>query len=207
MNLTETAQLLTTIAAFSNRNVEESAVVAWQSVLVDISLPDAEEAARRHFSVSADWMMPVHIRQGAQQVAEERAKAARKWAPGQYGVPHTMPVPEVTGRIDEGTLPPKIRELLAEVRAMLPEGSREALMPRQVAWERQQADRDRQRDSEPNPHYNPAATAARQACRENGPHDDGCHIGTCPDAAPVGECPGTPHRGHARPEEPCPLNA
>jgi hypothetical protein len=30
----------------------------------------------------------------------------------------------------------------------------------------------------------------------------------CPDVedVPEGECPGTPHRGHARKSEPCPLN-
>lgn len=26
------------------------------------------------------------------------------------------------------------------------------------------------------------------------------------DEEPQGECPGTPHRGHARPNEPCPLS-
>jgi len=44
---------------------------------------------------------------------------------------------------------------VARVRADLPEGSREALKPRTVAWEREHAAYARSQEGEPNPHYRP----------------------------------------------------
>jgi hypothetical protein len=68
----------------------------------------------------------------------------------------------------------------------------------------------------------PADLADHQKLYDTGPHPDCpgheegvgfvyCSVNEdCPGDGfgdgPVGECPGTPHRGHARPSEPCPLN-
>lgn len=182
MNHQETVKLLALMSAMDRRTIGDAEVMAWQGVLDDVDFSDAAEAVRRHYRESGDYLMPVHVRRGAADVELERSRAARKWAPGQYGVPAAEPMPEVTDRVTTEVLSPEVRELLAQVRAMLPEGSREALMPRTVAWEREQGAQGRQRAAEPNPHYNPAAAAARQECREHGAHDDGNHIADCPDA-------------------------
>ena len=188
MNLPETARLLTMIASFNNRTIGEADVIAWQSVLPDVPLADAEQAVRRHYAESVEWLMPAHVRRIVRDIHTERDALARHtgWAPGQAGIPKGQALPEISGPIAEGELTPEVRNLLASVRAMLPEGSRDALMPRTVAWEQEQAAYQRHLHAVPNAHYRPHLVAARQECRENGPHDDGMHIAGCPDAA-VGE--------------------
>lgn len=196
MNLPETARLLTMIASFNNRTIGESDVIAWQSVLPDVPLPDAEEAVRRHYAESTEWLMPAHVRRIVRDIHTEREALARHtgWAPGQAGVPKDQPLPEITSGQTPGWLANAVQkaatssaaEILAEIRRNLPAGSREALMPRTTYWEAEQAAYRRHLESVPNPYYRPDLVAARQECRENGPHDDGMHIRTCPDAA-VGE--------------------
>lgn len=51
----------------------------------------------------------------------------------------------------------RVAEILAEVRRNLPDGSREALMPRTVYWEREHAAYRRQRSADPNPWYRPSS--------------------------------------------------
>lgn len=155
MNLSETARLLSMIAAYNNRTIGEADVVAWQSVLPDVPLADAEEAVRRHYAEHTEWMMPAHVRRLVRDIAQERQAMATAtgWAPGQAGVPKDQAMPEISGPIEEGALTPQVRALLDSVRAMLPEGSREALMPRTVAWEKEHAAYQRQQDGQPNPHY------------------------------------------------------
>lgn len=193
MNLPETARLLTMIASFNNRTIGESDVIAWQSVLPDVPLADAEEAVRRHYAESTDWLMPAHVRHIVRDIHTERDALARHtgWAPGQAGVPKAEAMPEISsgspgwlaGVIQKATSE-RVAEILAEIRNKLPEGSREALMPRTVAWEQEQAAYQRHLHAVPNPHYRPQATeeVLRGFCRENGPHDDGMHVDTCPDA-------------------------
>lgn len=163
MNLTETAQLMTMIAAFSGRNVDKSAVVAWQSVLGDIDLADAEEAVRRHFASSTDFLMVAHVRREVEQIKLERAKAARKWAPGQAGVAPEDALPEIEGPTLSAAaiagMPPELRAFLnklAEEKGLTPEQARERLAPRQTYWERHQRDFQRTEKAEPNPLYKPS---------------------------------------------------
>jgi hypothetical protein len=184
MNLKETNQALALAQAFDRRTVGEMDVRAWHSVLGDLDAADVMEAVRHHYASETDWIMPGHVRRIAMQLVEARARAALStgWAPGQYGVPKADAMPEIAGPVAEGELTPEVRNLLASVRAMLPVGSREALMPRTVAWEQEHAAYERHLHAVPNPHYRPDAVAGRQECRENGPHDDGMHIETCPDA-------------------------
>lgn len=155
MNLAETARLLAAMAAFDRRTVGTSDVAAWQTVLADIAYADALEAVRRHYRDSTEWMMPAMVRAGVRQVEHERASSP--WAPGQYGVPREEVVPEArtTGRLQLGDLPTNMRELIGRVRAMLPDGSREALHGRRVAWEREHRTYLRTTTAEPNPHYRP----------------------------------------------------
>lgn len=160
MNLSETARLLSMIAAFNNRTIGEADVVAWQSVLSDTDLPDAEEAVRRHYAEHTEWLMPAHVRRNVRDIVKARFLAAQStgWAPGQYGVPKDEAMPEIT--LGEAVaafdrLPPAVADLIAQVRVDLPEGSREKLFPRRVAWEREHRAFLRTRDAEPNPLYKP----------------------------------------------------
>lgn len=181
MNLSETARLLAAIAAFNNRTIGAADVGAWQSVLGDIELADAMEAVRRHYTESTEWLMPAHVRRLIGEIV--KARETSPWAPGQYGVPREEAMPEVSGPVEVYEVPGPLLDLITQVRAILPDGSREALFPRRVAWEREHRAYLRTRDGEPNPRYLPSAgdRAARAACRDSGPHDDGMHIEGCPD--------------------------
>jgi len=165
MNLKETNTALALVQAFDRRTVGEVDVRAWQSVLGDLEVADVMEAVRRHYADNSDWMMPAHVRRGAAEIVAERNRPEPSpYAPGQYGVLREEAYPEVTRnqvreqvseRLALSDLPAAVAELVARVRADLPEGSREALKPRTVAWEREHAAYARSRDGEPNPHYRP----------------------------------------------------
>lgn len=157
MNLSETARLLGAMAAFDRRTIGDSDVIAWQAVLPDASFEDCLAAVKSYYAVSVEWMMPAHVRRGVAVIekAREMARTATPWAPGQYGVLKADAMPEVAGPIDENALTPSVRALLDATRAMLPEGSREALMPRRVAWEKEFAAQERQKNAVPNRHYRP----------------------------------------------------
>lgn len=157
MNRSETANLLTSMASFDRRTIGESDVIAWQAVLADAAFDDCLEAVKRHYAENTEWMMPAHVRRIVRDIHGERDAAARStgWAPGQYKVPKGQAMPEVAGPVAEGTVAPSVMELLLQVRAMLPEGSREALAPRRVAWEREHKAFLRTQSSNPNPLYKP----------------------------------------------------
>lgn len=181
MNLSETAELLTRISSFNNRTIGEGDVTAWQSVLGDVDLADAEEAVRRHFAEHTDWLMPAHIRRLVRDIVRERAVAAAPWAPGQYGVPkdQAMPALEKGARLTAADISPAVVDLLSQLRASLPDAPRRALFPRQVEWERQQRAYARQGAAEP---VRPdVLEQAREWCRANGPHGLGLHVKECPD--------------------------
>lgn len=162
MNITETSNALALAQAFDNRTVGEANIRAWYAVLGDLDAADVMRAIQEHYAAKTEWIMPATIRAAAAAYELERRKAATKWAPGQYGVPKGEALPEIAGPIAEADVTPEVRALLESVRAMLPEGSREALMPRTVAWERKHAAYRRQQEAQPNPRYRPRTLAEVQ---------------------------------------------
>jgi hypothetical protein len=204
VNLSETADLLTAMSAFDRRTIGDGDVIAWQAVLADAFFEDCLEAVKRYYTEHTDWMMPAHVRRLVRDIVSEREKAARStgWAPGQHGVPKGQAMPEVTGRVDEGVLTRPVRELLESMGIKLPEGSREALMPRTVAWEQEHRAYLRVRDGEPNPHYRPQARDERATCSwpEDCPTVEECRRGcVVPASRPAKEwC-----NSACRPESPC----
>jgi len=153
MNIAETTNALALAQAFDNRTVGEVNIRAWFSVLVHADAADVMAAIRDHYATTTEWIMPAHILRAV--AAMVKTREASPWAPGQYGVPLADAMPEISGPIDESAISPSVRALLEATRAMLPEGSREKLMPRTVAWEREHRAHVRVRDAEPNPLYKP----------------------------------------------------
>jgi hypothetical protein len=164
------------MASFDRRTVGDGDVIAWQAVLSDAPFDDCLEAVKQHYAEQTEWMMPAHVRRAVRDMATQREMAARDtgWAPGQAGVPRAEALPELPGPFPlPGDLKPEIRALLESVRAMLPEGSREALMPRRVAWEEQHAAYVRTRDAQPNPLYRPGGADGRYV---DGPRAGRCDL-------------------------------
>lgn len=155
MNLSETADLLTAMSAFDRRTIGDGDVIAWQSILSDAAFEDCLAAVKQYYTDHTEWIMPAHVRRAV--AAIEKARQVSPWAPGQHGVPRNEAVPEVARgeRLALSDLTASVADLVAQVRAALPEGSREALAPRRVAWEREHRAFDRQQNGEPNPHYRP----------------------------------------------------
>lgn len=157
MNIAETTQALALAQAFDNRTVGEVNIRAWFSVLFAADAADVMAAIRDHYAGTTEWIMPAHILRNVREMAasRERAQQHTGWAAGQAGVPKDQAMPEIAGPVAESELTAPVRALLDSVRAMLPEGSRETLMPRRVAWEREHRAYVRVRDAEPNPDYKP----------------------------------------------------
>lgn len=164
MNMNETAQALGLAQAFDRRTVGEMDVRAWHLVLANLPAGDVMQAIQDHYAVETDWIMPAHIRRACAEMARQRQISP--WAPGQYGTPRDEAAPEVAfgERLALSDLPAAVSELVARVRAGLPEGSKEALAPRRVAWDREHSTFVRVQTSEPNPLYRPGAADARVGC-------------------------------------------
>lgn len=176
MNRSETALMLAQMQAYDQRTVGESDVIAWHALLSDAPFEDCQEAIRRHYAEQTDRIMPAHVRRLVRDMHTEREMAANAtgWAPGQHGVPKDQAMPEVTSgqRLALGDLPAAVADLVARVRADLPEGSREALMPRREYWAREHRAFVRTRDAEPNPLYRAKLTP----CGCGPEHAAGCPL-------------------------------
>ena len=64
MNLTETAQLLTTASAIDHIARSDEDVIAWQACLADVDYGAAQSALRRHLAdprVGTEFLKPAHI--------------------------------------------------------------------------------------------------------------------------------------------------
>lgn len=149
MNLAETSKLLTLIARYDKRKVDDGDVVAWQPILADLNQADCEFAVVRHFGTSDAYLMPVHVRRGALERARERHRRDREAQEQRALADYAATAGPLTDRSEE------IRALVDQVREVLPEGDREALMPRTVAWEREHRAYQRAIAAEPNPAYDP----------------------------------------------------
>jgi hypothetical protein len=144
MNLAETADLLTLIAKYDNRRVDDATVIAWREVLADLAFSDCRAAVVRHFGLSDAYLMPVHVRRGAVDLRNRRREAddRRRLLEGD---------PTRRDRSEE------VRALIAWLRDLLPEGDPESLRRSEVLeWERQ---RERGAKAEPNPAYDPSSHA------------------------------------------------
>lgn len=58
MNITQTGQVLTTIQAYTNRNVDAATIQAWHVLLEPYGVEDCLLAVQDHYRVTSDWLMP-----------------------------------------------------------------------------------------------------------------------------------------------------
>lgn len=162
MNIRETARLLGLAASFDNRNITDNAVVAWQAALADVDFTDAQAAVVRHFRDSTDYLMPAHVRRGAEDVARERRRAERERLEADAAYDRAIEARKFdAGDIRRGAA------VLAQLREQLPPGEPRKL--RGTHWLATHS-RGQLRDGTrphttptapavPNPYYDPAAAA------------------------------------------------
>ena len=72
MTKTETAQLLTLIAAFDRRTIGETDVEAWHLIVADLEPEDCMQAVREHYTTETRWLMPADVRSRAEATARRR---------------------------------------------------------------------------------------------------------------------------------------
>lgn len=185
MNISETSNALALAQAYDNRTVGEMNVRAWHAILGDLGAADVMEAIRRHYAETDAWVMPAHIRRAVADIELERARAARRWAPGQAGVAPEDALPELPGPLTESQKR-SWREVLESLGVRIPDGSREALMPRTVAWEREQRAFLRTHDGEPNPLYRPSEERECVVVGDEHCQTHNRHVSWCPAAKDLG---------------------
>ncbi len=72
MNRTDVIDVLTVIAAGDRRTVGEADVALWAGTIGDLHKADAITAVGQHFRTSEKWLMPVHVRTLAMEIAKDR---------------------------------------------------------------------------------------------------------------------------------------
>lgn len=80
MNLVETEQLLTYIAAMDRIPFPRGAEIAWQELLADVLAEDARQACREHFARSdrTRRLEPGDVRARAIAIRDTRARSQRR---------------------------------------------------------------------------------------------------------------------------------
>lgn len=154
----DAARVLAKAAAFDQRTVGAADVAAWHEALSDLDAADALAAVARHYSTSEQRIMPVHVRRLAREAVIARRQAIERDEARRSIEAYRADAGPLTDRSAE------VQAFVNQVRDVLPEGDREALMPRRVAWEREHRAHRRSATGVSNPDYDPAV--ALDASRE-----------------------------------------
>lgn len=152
MNLAETHDLLTLIAAYDNRRFDDATVFAWHEVLATERFGDCRAAVVEHFGSNEAYLMPVHVKLGAAEVDRDRRRAERE-AREQRAIEAERADPTRQDRSAE------VYELLAELRARLPQGDPDKLRYGHKHWRLAAEHARRFPVAEPNPDYDPSGSA------------------------------------------------
>lgn len=156
MNLAETHDLLTFIAAYDNRRFDDATVLAWQPIFAELEFGDCRTAVTQHFATSDAYLMPVHIRRLiAELETQRRLERARQAREAREAEIAAIEAADPTRR-DRSEA---IEALIDELRAKLPPGNPDSLRYASGYWREQREAREREKRAVPNPHYDPGALA------------------------------------------------
>lgn len=146
MNLAETHDLLTLVAALDNRRFGDENVVAWHQILGDLPIADCRAAVLAHFAERVEYLMPAHVRRGALDLDHARRRESRIAIEASQAEAETA---------RPGNRRADVEALIAQLRDSLPPVDPiKFRRPEWVEHERRQA---RALASVPNPHYDPTA--------------------------------------------------
>lgn len=150
MHKSHIAAVLGLIAARDRRTIGETDIRAWHQDIGDLDFDVACEAVSVHFRESTEYLMPAHLRRIAAGIIRERRRQLREAEEQRAIEQYAAAAGPLTDRSAE------IQAFVGRVRSVLPDGDREALMPRQVAWEREHRAYQRQQEAVPNPAFDPS---------------------------------------------------
>jgi len=72
VNAAETGELLAKCASYDRRKTADGDVIAWLQVLGDLPYADCEAAVIAHYSETAEWIMPAHVRHRVREAQLQR---------------------------------------------------------------------------------------------------------------------------------------
>ena len=150
MNVEETSNLLTAIQNVDNRRIDDATVLVWHEIVGDLPFADCLMAVTRHFGESTDYLMPVHVVQGAREIERERIRRADHRRALESARPAERPLKD---RSQE------IQDFVQSIRDVLPKGDPDSLRYGHRYWREIREARERAATAEPNPHYDPGALA------------------------------------------------
>lgn len=81
MKVSDTADVLTTIAGLHRSSVGKADVASWHPIIGHLDYDDALEAVRRHYTRSREWIMPADVIAEVKRIREERIDRANKTTP------------------------------------------------------------------------------------------------------------------------------
>lgn len=81
MNAEQAGQVLAKCASYDRRKTGDADTIAWLQVLGDLAYDDCIAAVIAHYSETADWIMPAHIRQRVKEIRLQRIRDAGIPAP------------------------------------------------------------------------------------------------------------------------------
>lgn len=160
MNVEQAGLLLAKVAGYDNRTVGDANILAWHEALSDVDFRDALQAVAAHFRGSTDYLMPVHVRRGAEAVDRDRRRTERERLEADQAIESAEARAFSADEVSRAAV------LIAELREKLPPGDPAKL--RGEHWLATHAIgqlRDGTRVSRPtapavpNPYYDPAAAA------------------------------------------------
>lgn len=161
MNFDEAAAVLALAAAYDNRKVSDPTIVAWQAALADVDGADALAAVVAHHSNSGEYLMPVHVRRGAETIDRNRRRDERERAEAEQAIEAAEARAFTADEVSRAAA------VIAELREKLPPGEPAKL--RGEHWLATHA-RGQLRDGSrvarptapdvPNPYFDPAAARA-----------------------------------------------
>ena len=158
MNLDETSALTSIIFTAYDRPKPEGLDDIWYASMHDVPFDLARLAAIQLIQTSTFLPKVAEIRQRAAELARERRRIEREAAERKAIEAYAANAGPLRDRSAE------IQAFVGQVRDVLPEGDREALMPRTVAWEREYRASQRAANAIPNPDYDPSMGPIPEWC-------------------------------------------
>ncbi|MEU5721583.1 hypothetical protein ABZ783_07150 [Micromonospora sp. NPDC047738] len=156
MNHNETQALTTILFTAYDRPKPDGIDDIWYAAMTDVPFDLARLAAVQLIQSSTFLPKVAEIRQRAADLSRERRRIAREAEERKEIEAYAANAGPLRDRSAE------IQAFVGQVRTIIPDGDREALMPRAVAWEREHRHHQRQIEAVPNPAYDPTMQPVRE---------------------------------------------
>lgn len=156
MNHNETQALTTILFTAYDRPKPDGIDDIWYAALTDVPFDLARLAAIQLIQTSTFLPKVAEIRHRCTELDRERRRVIREAEERKAIEAYAATAGPLHDRSAE------IQAFVGQVRDVLPDGDREALMPRTVAWEREHRHHQRQIEAVPNPAYDPSMRPVRE---------------------------------------------